>query len=120
MHNQAASNSLHSAQLNPAHSPRPRWHLWKRNYDLYLGKRQFASIEGGLLAWEFVLRDSEGGVLALLDRNFQGFGKELFTDAGKYVVHFGERPAQVCLEPGNRLKGIACDLCGFELLDARS
>ena len=36
-------------------------------------------------------------VLALLDRNFQGFGKELFTDAGKYVVHFGEKPAQVGL-----------------------
>ena len=74
-----------------------RWHLWKRNYDLYLGKRQFAAIEGGLLAWEFVLRDAGGGVLALIDRNFQGFGKELFTDAGKYVVHFGERPQQVRL-----------------------
>ena len=40
------------------------------------------------------------GVLALIDRNFQGFGKELFTDAGKYVIHFGDRPAaaaeQVC------------------------
>ena len=23
-----------------------------------------------------------------------GFGKELFTDAGKYVVHFGSRPAE--------------------------
>ena len=33
------------------------------------------------------------GVLALIDRNFQGFGKELFTDAGKYVIHFGDRPA---------------------------
>ena len=33
------------------------------------------------------------GVLALIDRNFQGFGKELFTDAGKYVIHFGDKPA---------------------------
>ena len=32
------------------------------------------------------------GVLALIDRNFQGFGKELFTDAGKYVIHFGDKP----------------------------
>jgi hypothetical protein len=31
-------------------------------------------------------------VLALIDRNFQGFGKELFTDAGKYVIHFGDTP----------------------------
>lgn len=32
------------------------------------------------------------GTLALIDRNFQGFGKELFTDAGKYVIHFGQKP----------------------------
>ena len=31
-------------------------------------------------------------MLALIDRNFQGFGKELFTDAGKYVIHFGNEP----------------------------
>ena len=72
-----------------------RWHFWKRKYDLYLGKRQFAAIEGGFLAWEFALRDATGGTLALIDRNFQGFGKELFTDAGKYVIHFGETPRQV-------------------------
>jgi len=33
-------------------------------------------------------------VLALIDRNFQGFGKELFTDAGKYVIHFGQAPQE--------------------------
>ena len=48
-----------------------RWHLWRRKYDLYLGKRQFAAIDGPLLAWEFVMRDADGGVLALIDRNFQ-------------------------------------------------
>jgi len=69
-----------------------RWHLWKRNYDLYQGKRQFASITGSFLAWEFELKDEHGGTLALIDRNFLGFGRELFTDAGKYVVHFGMPP----------------------------
>ncbi len=34
------------------------------------------------------------GVLALIDRNFQGFGKELFTDASKYVIHFGSKPTE--------------------------
>jgi hypothetical protein len=32
-------------------------------------------------------------------RNFLGFAKEIFTDAGKYVVHFGYSPqeaAQLC------------------------
>lgn len=69
-----------------------RWHLWKRNYDLYMNKEQFARIEGNFLAWEFELKNEKGGTLALIDRNFQGFGKELFTDAGKYVIHFGEDP----------------------------
>ena len=38
-----------------------RWHPIKRNYDLYRGYQQFASIEGNFLAWEFVLRDEAGG-----------------------------------------------------------
>lgn len=69
-----------------------RWHPWRRRYDLFIGKHQFAAIDGGLLAWEFVLKDAKGGTLALIDRNFSGFGKEFFTDAGKYVIHFGESP----------------------------
>ena len=36
-----------------------------------MGKRQFAAINGGLMAWEFVLKDEQDGVLALIDRNFQ-------------------------------------------------
>lgn len=69
-----------------------RWHLWRRNYDLYLDRRQFAAITGSFLAWEFELKDAQGGTLALIDRNFLGLGKELFTDAGKYVIHFGMPP----------------------------
>ncbi|UPQ97825.1 phospholipid scramblase [Chloropicon primus] len=68
---------------------RQRWHLFKRNYDLYLGKGQFGEIKGNFLAWEFEITDEAGGTLALIDRNFSGFGIELFTDAGKYVIHFG-------------------------------
>jgi uncharacterized protein YxjI len=67
-----------------------RWHLWRRHYDLYLHKAQFAQVRSGLLAWEFILEDEAGRPLAQIDRNFQGFGKELFTDAGMYVVHFGD------------------------------
>ncbi|KAF8057768.1 phospholipid scramblase family protein [Scenedesmus sp. PABB004] len=71
---------------------RQRWHPWRRLYDLYLGRTQFAAIAGGLWAWEFELKGADGATLALIDRNFQGFAKELFTDAGKYVVHFGMAP----------------------------
>ncbi|KAK9833274.1 hypothetical protein WJX81_001649 [Elliptochloris bilobata] len=83
---------------------RQRWHLWRRRYDLYLGRRQFAEIDGPLLAWEFVLRDENGGVLALIDRNFQGFGKELFTDAGKYAIHFGSAPEEAAEQVVNAIE----------------
>jgi uncharacterized protein YxjI len=66
-----------------------RWSMLNRNYDLYMHKAQFASITGNFLAWEFELKDVKAGTLAFIDRNFQGFGKEIFTDAGKYVIHFG-------------------------------
>ena len=36
--------------------------------------------------------------MALIDRNFQGFGKELFTDAGKYVIHFGDKPMEAATQ----------------------
>lgn len=81
-----------------------RWHLWRRKYALYIDRTQFAAIDGGLLAWEFVMRDSKGGTLALIDRNFQGFGKELFTDAGKYVVHFGSKPQEAAEQVANSIK----------------
>ncbi|KIZ02989.1 Phospholipid scramblase family protein [Monoraphidium neglectum] len=76
----------------PIGEVRQRWHPIKRNYDLYLDRRQMAAISGSFLAWEFELKDAAGNTMALIDRNFQGFAKELFTDAGKYVIHFGFKP----------------------------
>ena len=68
------------------------WHLLKRCYNLFVGRDQYARIEAPFLAWDFVLRDGHGSPLALIDRNFSGFGKELFTDAGRYAIHFGDTP----------------------------
>ncbi|KAK9826339.1 hypothetical protein WJX74_010281 [Apatococcus lobatus] len=81
-----------------------RWHLWQRNYAIYIDRKQFAAINGNFLAWEFTLTDERGGVLALIDRNFQGFGKELFTDAGKYVVHFGNKPQEAAEQVANTVE----------------
>ncbi len=50
---------------------------------------------GSFLAWEFELTGANGGTMALIDRNFQGFTKEIFTDAGKYVIHFGGKIADM-------------------------
>lgn len=67
-----------------------RWHLWKRIYDLYLGNKQFAVVENpGLWNWTFTLKDIDGKVLAEIDRDWRGFGFEIFTDAGQYVIRFG-------------------------------
>ncbi|XP_057971704.1 altered inheritance rate of mitochondria protein 25 [Malania oleifera] len=67
-----------------------RWHLWRRIYDLYLGDKQFAVVENpGLWNWTFTLKDIDGKVLAEIDRNWRGFGFELFTDAGQYAIRFG-------------------------------
>ncbi|CAK7328861.1 unnamed protein product [Dovyalis caffra] len=67
-----------------------RWHLWRRIYDLYLGNKQFAVVENpGLWNWTFTLKDIDGNVLAQIDRDWRGFGFEIFTDAGQYVIRFG-------------------------------
>ncbi|KAI5072400.1 hypothetical protein GOP47_0012506 [Adiantum capillus-veneris] len=68
-----------------------RWHLWRRIYDVYLGKRQFAVVENpGLWNWTFTLKDEDGNPLAEIDRHFRGFGYEMLTDAGQYAIRFGE------------------------------
>ncbi|KAL0318322.1 UNVERIFIED_CONTAM: Altered inheritance rate of mitochondria protein 25 [Sesamum angustifolium] len=73
-----------------------RWHLWRRIYDLYLGNKQFAVVENpGLWNWTFTLKDADGNVLAEIDRNWRGFGFEIFTDAGQYVIRFGSADSGV-------------------------
>ncbi|ESW03532.1 hypothetical protein PHAVU_011G021500 [Phaseolus vulgaris] len=67
-----------------------RWHLWRRIYDLYLGNKQFAVVENpGLWNWTFTLKGINGEVLAQIDRDWRGFGFEILTDAGQYVIRFG-------------------------------
>lgn len=78
-----------------------RWHLWRRNYDLYLGNKQFAAVENpGLWNWTFTLQDIDGAVLAEINRNWRGFGFELFTDAGQYVIRFGNADPTAFRLPG--------------------
>lgn len=48
-----------------------------------------------------VVCDDFAAPLALIDRNFQGLGKELFTDAGKYVIHFGGQPQEAAEQAAN-------------------
>ena len=58
------------------------------------GGRRWGTIRGGLWAWEFEVVDDAGKAVAWINRKFpQGLGdlgREVFTDAGKYVVHLGD------------------------------
>ncbi|OVA18479.1 Scramblase [Macleaya cordata] len=82
-----------------------RWHLWRRVYDLYLGKKQFAVVENpGFWNWTFTLKDIDGNVLAEVDRDWRGLGFELFTDAGQYVIRFGHADPSSMTEPASSIQ----------------
>ncbi|KAF9648072.1 Scramblase-domain-containing protein [Thelephora ganbajun] len=93
-----------------------RWHLWRRRYDLFIRRgpkrilslvsdpqpepeaelyHQMAKIDERFLAWDFTLRDSHGKELASVSRAFRGFGREIFTDTGRYTIRFSPVERQV-------------------------
>ncbi|KAG6334873.1 hypothetical protein ID866_4214 [Astraeus odoratus] len=94
------------------------WHLWRRKYNLFLkvppirilspvsepqaGQdalephfKQFARVDEGLWAWDFVVRNSSGEGIASIRRAFRGIGREFFTDTGQYVVTFSSQEESV-------------------------
>ena len=66
------------------------WHPWRRRYELFVkrddGFDQFANIDTGFLGWDFYATDNDGKVMAAVNRNWAGFGRELFTDTGQVLV----------------------------------
>ncbi|KAJ3796121.1 Scramblase-domain-containing protein [Lentinula aff. detonsa] len=91
------------------------WHPFRRRYDLFLRdspKRilslasdpqpepeldtntfnQVAQVDAPFLAWDFSILDAAARELAFISRSFRGFGREIFTDTGQYLIHFGPRP----------------------------
>ncbi|KAJ1679789.1 hypothetical protein EV182_001327, partial [Spiromyces aspiralis] len=63
------------------------WHPWRRRYNLFRQRAQFARIDAPFLAWEFDLKDEDGQLLGSVSRKFTGFGRELFTDMGHYSLY---------------------------------
>ncbi|KAK7256774.1 hypothetical protein RIF29_30249 [Crotalaria pallida] len=52
--------------------------------------KQFAVVENpGFWNWTFTMKDINGEVLAQVDRDWRGFGFEILTDVGQYVIRFG-------------------------------
>lgn len=74
------------------------WHLWRRRYELFQRDvesessfSEYGQIDAPFLSFEFPVMDHEGKIIAGVDRNWVGLGRELFTDTGVYVVRFDSR-----------------------------
>jgi len=39
-----------------------------------------------MLSWDFTLADVHGNLIGSINRNFRGFGREIFTDTGQYIL----------------------------------
>lgn len=65
------------------------WHLFRRRYDLFMNRKQFARIDEPFLSWDFNLLDENDKQLCIITRNFTHFVREMFTDTGQYVISFG-------------------------------
>lgn len=69
------------------------WHLWRRRYNLFKlddettdEYNQFGLIDLPFLAFDFPVKNEAGDVIASVDRNWVGLGRELFTDSGVYII----------------------------------
>ncbi|KAL7425159.1 hypothetical protein Q5752_000847 [Cryptotrichosporon argae] len=81
------------------------WHPWRRRYNLFQSResetyRQFARVDSGFLAWDFWLKDRDDRLVASINRNFRGIGREIFTDTGQYVIRFDAAGTELDLPPG--------------------
>ena len=47
---------------------------------------QFAYVDEPFLSWDFSLKSSDHKLIGSVNRNFSGFGREIFTDTGVYAL----------------------------------
>ncbi|KAJ4479481.1 Scramblase-domain-containing protein [Lentinula lateritia] len=92
------------------------WHPFRRRYDLFLRPKrilslssdpqpepelntntfsQIATVDAPFLAWDFSVLDAAAREMTFISRSFRGLGREIFTDTGKYLLHFGPRRSEV-------------------------
>lgn len=72
---------------------RQEWHPWRRRYNLFVNNKsasmdQFGRVDAPFLSFQFPVADEQNRVLASVDRNWTGIGRELFTDTGVYFLRF--------------------------------
>ncbi|KAH0444469.1 hypothetical protein IEQ34_025539 [Dendrobium chrysotoxum] len=62
------------------------WHLYKRKYELFVNQTDESGSNESMA--QFAGIDGDNRPLGAITRNFRGFGRELFTDTGQYVLTF--------------------------------
>ncbi|KAI9006914.1 Scramblase-domain-containing protein [Hyaloraphidium curvatum] len=62
------------------------FHIFRRQYELFVNKTQFARIDAPFLSWDFTMTSKDGRLTGTINRNFSGFVREIFTDTGVYVL----------------------------------
>ncbi|MCJ1382864.1 hypothetical protein MMC17_005977 [Xylographa soralifera] len=71
------------------------------------GYSQFAYVHEPFLSWDFSLKSSSDQLIGSVNRNFAGFGREIFTDTGVYAlrmdsVGLAEEPRHLISKTGER------------------
>ena len=64
------------------------YHLWRRKYDIFKGRNQIYHIDAPILSWDFAVNRQDTTPECHINRNFGGFVKEIFADAGQYQLIF--------------------------------
>lgn len=104
-----ANQNLPGAETPLVGETQQQWHPWRRRYNLFENRPeeramdQFARIDGGLLAWDFWLKDRNDRLVATINRNFTGFGREIFTDTGQYVIRFDAAGQEINMPAGSEV-----------------
>ena len=60
---------------------------------------QFAYVDEPFLSWDFSLLSADSRLIGSVNRNFSGFGREVFTDTGVYALRMDA--AGLAAEPGH-------------------
>lgn len=86
---------------------------------------QFAYVDEAFLSWDFSLLSADSRLIGSVNRNFSGFGREIFTDTGVYALRMdaaglAAEPSHLIAKTGDT-KEIARDASGAGMtLDQRA
>ncbi len=96
----AKSDSSDSQYIPPPHQPLSNAQAMditpyndEGHYD------QFAFVDEPFLSWDFSLLSGDSKLIGSVNRNFAGFGREIFTDTGIYALRMDS--AGLAQEPGH-------------------